>query len=222
MSYVDAFFDRDHDKIYVVERHKDGKRVFKDSQVKYTFFYEDPNGKFTSIYGTHLTKVTCNSNKAFRKELKLVPDGRKLFESDLNPVYAHLSEHYQDAEAPKLNVVFFDIETDFCKERGYSSPDEAFMPITSIGAYQQWSDTMVVFAVPPKTMSMETAELMFQDMPEVIICKDEKTMLECFIDFVQDADILSGWNSTSFDIPYTVNRIIKVLSKTEARKLCLS
>lgn len=38
---------------------------------------------------------------------------------------------------------------------------------------------------------------------------------------IEDADILSGWNSEAYDIPYVVNRIKKILGRHEARKLCL-
>ena len=41
------------------------------------------------------------------------------------------------------------------------------------------------------------------------------------MDVIEDADVLSGWNSEPYDIPYVVNRIKKVLGKHEARKLCL-
>jgi DNA polymerase elongation subunit (family B) len=46
-------------------------------------------------------------------------------------------------------------------------------------------------------------------------------MLNTFLDLIDDADILSGWNSEGFDIPYTTMRIIKVLSKDDTRRLCL-
>ena len=46
-------------------------------------------------------------------------------------------------------------------------------------------------------------------------------MLNTFLDLIDDADILSGWNSEGFDIPYTVMRTIKVLSKDDTRRLCL-
>jgi DNA polymerase elongation subunit (family B) len=37
----------------------------------------------------------------------------------------------------------------------------------------------------------------------------------------EDVDVFSGWNSEGFDIPYTVNRIIRVLGRDYTRKLCL-
>ena len=37
----------------------------------------------------------------------------------------------------------------------------------------------------------------------------------------QDADVISGWNSEGYDISYVVNRIQKILSKDDTRKLLL-
>ena len=111
MPYVDAFFDRDADIIRAVER-KDGKRHFTEYQAKYTFYYEDPRGKYKSIYGDPLQRVVCKNTKDFRKELA-INKGKKMFESDVNPIFQCLSEHYLNQDAPKLNVCFFDIETDF-------------------------------------------------------------------------------------------------------------
>ena len=56
MPYVDAFFDRDADIIRCVER-KDGKRLYNEYQAKYTFYYEDPRGKYKSIFGDQLQRV---------------------------------------------------------------------------------------------------------------------------------------------------------------------
>jgi DNA polymerase elongation subunit (family B) len=49
----------------------------------------------------------------------------------------------------------------------------------------------------------------------------EEDMLNTFLDLIDDADILSGWNSEGFDIPYTTMRITRVLSKDDTRRLCL-
>ena len=41
-----------------------------------------------------------------------------------------------------------------------------------------------------------------------------------FLDLIEDADLLSGWNSEGYDIPYTVNRVKRVLSKDDTRRFC--
>ena len=220
MSYVDAWFDRDNDVVKVVERNKDGKREFRDIPARYSFYYDDAKGKHQSIHGTPVSKVVCKTQKDFRKEMA-IHSNKKLYEADINQVFVCLSENYINAEPPKLHVAWFDIEVDFDPERGYASPDDAFMPITAIAVHLQWLNTMICLAVPPKTMTMEQAKESIKDIPDTMLFETEAEMLDTFLDIIQDADILSGWNSEGFDIPYTVNRVTKALSKEDTRRFCL-
>jgi len=219
MPYVDAFFDRDADIIRAVER-RDGKRHYQEYQAKYTFYYEDTKGKYKSIYDDPLVRVVCKNTKDFRKELA-INKGKKMFESDVNPIFQCLSEHYLNQDAPKLNVAFFDIETDFDPERGFADPSDPFMPITAITVHLQWLDALVTFALPPKTLTFEEAQAEVAEFDNTYLYKNEGDMLEAFLDIIEDADILSGWNSEGYDIPYTVNRVSRVLSKDDTRRFCL-
>ena len=220
MSYVDAFYDRDNDIIRVVERDDKGQRHFKEYPARHVFYYIDPRGKFTSIKGEPLSRVSSKNVKEHRKELA-IHSNKKLYESDINPIYRCLEDHYLNTDAPKLNVAFFDIEVDFDPERGYASPEDAFMPITAIAVYLQWMETMICLAIPPKTLSMAEAKRQVEDMPNTMLFETESEMLDTFLDIIQDVDVLSGWNSEGFDIPYTVNRVTKVLSKEDTRRFCL-
>ena len=220
MSYVDAWFDRENDIIKVVERNTKGDREFKEIPVRHTFYVKDPKGKHISIYGDPLTRIVCKNTKELRKEMA-INSGKTLYEADINPIFVTLSENYLNADAPKLNVAFFDIEVDFDPERGYASPDDAFMPITAIAVYLQWMETMVCLAIPPKTMTMEQAKEAVKEFPNTMLFDNEADMLSTFLDLIQDADVLSGWNSEGFDIPYTVNRVTKTLSKEDTRRFCL-
>jgi DNA polymerase elongation subunit (family B) len=220
MSYVDAWFDRENDIVRVVERNKKGEREFRDIPVKHTFYVKDPRGKFQSIYGDALTRIVCKNTKELRKE-QAINSGKEMFESDINPIFVTLSENYLNQDAPKLNVAFFDIEVDFDPERGYASPDDAFMPITAIAVYLQWLETMVCMTIPPKGLKMEEAKEMVKDFPNTYLFDNEADLLDMFLDLIQDADMISGWNSEGFDVPYTTNRVTKVLSKDDTRRFCL-
>lgn len=220
MSYVDAFYNRDQDVIHVVERDENGNRHFKEYPARHIFYYQDPKGKFTSIFGDPLSRVTCKNIKELRKELAIYSN-KKLYESDINPIFRTLEDHYLNVDAPKLNIAFFDIEVDFDPERGYASPEDAFMPITAIAVHLQWLEELICLAIPPKTLSMEEAQKEIKDIPNTILFDNEADMLDAFLDLIQDADVLSGWNSEGFDIPYTVNRVTKVLSKEDTRRFCL-
>jgi DNA polymerase elongation subunit (family B) len=220
LSYVDAFYDREQDIINVVERDDKGQRHYKEYPARHIFYYNDPKGKFLSIKGEPLSRVSSKNVKEHRKELA-IHSNKKLYESDINPIYRCLEDHYLNQDAPKLNVAFFDIEVDFDPERGYASPEDAFMPITAIAVHLQWMDTMVCLAIPPKTINMEEAQRQVSDFKNVMLFDNEADMLDTFLDLIQEADVLSGWNSEGFDIPYTVNRVTKVLSKEDTRRFCL-
>jgi DNA polymerase elongation subunit (family B) len=219
MSYVDAIFDRDADTIKVVER-VEGARKFQEFPVKYTFYHEDPRGKHKSIFGDPLQRIVCKNTKEFRKEVA-INKGKKMFESDVNPIFQCLSENFLNQDAPKLNIAFFDIETDFDPDRGFADPSDPFMGITSISIYLQWLETMICLAVPPKTLTMDEAQELIKDIPGVVLFEKEADMLDTFLDVIEDSDILSGWNSEGYDIPYTVNRVARVLSKNDTRRFCL-
>lgn len=218
--YVDSIWDREKDVVKVVERDSKKGRIYQEYPAKYVFYYPDPKGKYHSIYGDPLSRVSTKSFKDFIKEQK-IHSGYKLFESDINAVFRILEEHYIGQEAPKLNVAFFDIEVDFDPERGYASPEDAFMPITAIAVHLQWVDTLICLAIPPKTLTMEQAQEQVKDFPNTYLFETEAEMLEMFLQLIEDADVVSGWNSEGFDIPYTVNRVTKVLSKEDTRRFCL-
>jgi DNA polymerase elongation subunit (family B) len=219
MPYVDAMFDREQDIIRVVER-RDGKRHYTEYNAKYTFYYKDAKGKYKSVYGDPLSRIVCKNTKDFRKEVAINRD-RTLFESDINPIFQCLSENYLNQDAPKLNIAFFDIETDFDPERGFADPADPFMPITSISVYLQWLETMVCLAVPPKTLTMEQAKAALEGIDNVMLFEREADMIDTFLSLIEDSDVLSGWNSEGYDIPYTVNRTARVLSKDDTRRFCL-
>jgi len=219
MSYVDALFDRDHDRIHVVER-VEGRREYREYPANYVFYYDDPRGKFRSLYGTPVSRFSTRNNKEFRKELA-INKGKDIYESDINPVFRCFEDNYKDIDAPRLHTAFFDIEVDFDPERGYSKPEDPFNAITAITVYLDWLQQCVTFVMPPNHMSWETAEETCAKFENTFLFEREEDLLNAFLDIIDDADVLSGWNSEGFDIPYTVMRITRVLSKDDTRRFCL-
>ena len=219
MSYVDSLYDREHDRIHVVER-AGSERVYKEYPAEYVMYFDDPRGKFTSIYGTPVTRFSTRSGKEFRKE-QAMNKGKNVYESDINPIFRCLENNYKGKKSPQLQTAFFDIEVDFHKDRGFSPTTDPFNGITAISVYLQWMDQLVTLVVPPKHMSLETGQDIAKDFENTLVFEDEGEMLKTFLDLIEDADVLSGWNSEGYDIPYTVNRITRVLSKDDTRRFCL-
>ena len=219
MSYVDALFDRDRDIIHVVERNN-GRRDYREYPARYIFYYKDSRGKFESIFGEKLDRVITSSNKAFQKEKKLY-SGQKLYESDINPVFRCFEENYLGKEPPKLNIAFFDIEVDFDKDKGFADPSDPFNPITAIAVHLNWIKKTICLVCKPKTLSRADAQTIVEKFDDTLLMENEEELLDTFLNLVEDADVLTGWNSEGFDIPYIVNRVARVLGKEHTRRFCL-
>ena len=219
MSYIDALFDRANDKIHVVERVK-GRRTYQEYPAQYIFYYDDPKGKFNTVYGTPVSRFATRNGKEFHKEIR-IQSGKRLWESDINPIFRCLAEHYQGGDSPTLQTAFFDIEVDFDPVRGFSRPEDPFNPITSVSVYLDWLDRLVTLVIPPKTYSTETLDEIVKKFDNCFLFDNEADLLDTFLNLIEDADILSGWNSEGFDIPYMVMRTKRVLTKDDTRRFCL-
>jgi DNA polymerase elongation subunit (family B) len=219
MSYVDALYDRAKDRIHIVERNN-GLREYREFPATYVFYYDDPKGKHRTIYDTPVSRFSTRIGKEFHKELR-IQNGKKIWESDINPVFRCLEENYLGITSPKLQTAFFDIEVDFDPKRGYAPTNDPFNPITAISVYLDWLDKLVTLVIPPKSYSWETAEEICKQYDNCFLFDREEDMLDTFLNLIDDADILSGWNSEGYDIPYTIGRITRVLSKDDTRRMCL-
>ena len=220
MSYVDAIHARDEDRIYVVERGTDGKRHYSEHPANYVFYYPDNKGKYRSIYGNPVSRFSTRKRTEFEKERR-IHGGKELYESDINPVFRCLSENYLGVDAPKLHTCFFDIEVDFDPEKGFSPTTDPFNPVTAISMYLDWQDTLITLCIAPKHMSEETAWDITKKYGNTLLFKNEKEMFDTFFELIEDADVMTGWNSEGYDIPYMVNRVTRIMSKDDTRKFCL-
>lgn len=220
MSYIDSIWDRKNDKVRVVERSKEGKRIYREYAPELIFYYQDPKGKYKSIYDEPLAKYATRVNKEFQKELAM-HRGKKLYESDISPVARCLETHYSGNDSPPLHIAFFDIEVDFNKEKGFSTIDDPFNPITAISVYMGWLKQMVTLVIPPSGMDWDAANAICEKFENCYLFATEAEMLDTFLSIIEDADILTGWNSGGYDIPYTVQRVQNVLGKDDTRRFCL-
>jgi DNA polymerase elongation subunit (family B) len=203
----------------VVER-VDGRRVYQEYPAEYVFYHDDPGGRHKTIYGNSVTQYRTRNLKEFQREIKLY-SSQRIWESDINPVFRCLGDNYLGQRAPRLHSAIFDIEVAFHPERGYAPPEDPFNRITSITVYLSWLEKCVTLVMPPPTLTLEEATKIANTFDDTLVFEREGDMLSTFLDLIEDADVLTGWNSEGFDIPYTINRIIKVLSKDDTRRMCL-
>lgn len=220
--YIDCYYNRssESEMISVVERVK-GERVFKEYKADYHYYITDPGGEHVSMTGMRVKKIAPRSYGERKKMLAMKSDNVVTWESDVDPILRCLEQNYNGKGSPDLHVAFFDIETDYDPIYGWSDPKDARNRINAISVHLQWLDQMVCLAIPPRHMSMEEAQKLADKVGEVILFQSEAEMLQTFMKLVEDADVLSGWNSEFFDIPYVINRIHILMGKHGAAPLCL-
>lgn len=227
MSYISAI--KIKDEVIVWERTPENGRTSKRFRAPYYFYVKSTSGTHETIYGDKVKRYDFNTAKEFQQAREdLTSSGIKLFESDIPPEVKILSEHYYNIKAPKLNVTFFDIEVDFSKEVGFSSVANPYAPINSVAFYHQWKNEYVVIAVPPSEIYTNESLPGFikemnkiAPMPDnttVLFCKNERELLTELLFQIQDSDVVCGWNSDFFDVPYVGKRLEKI-SKSVFRML---
>jgi DNA polymerase elongation subunit (family B) len=231
MSFVDVIYDRHKNVVKVVER-VNGERVFREEQFEHVLYYEHPAGSHKSIFDNACKKFVTTDPKKFRKQQMILKDkNTKVFESDIRETFRHLSKHYTGATAPQLHLCFFDIEVDFDPDRGWAPTDDPFCPVTAVTLHLSQLDRMVTLALVPPTITSEEAHEMcdpvYEDgvlvkgFEDTFLFEDEADLLATFLKLIDDSDVLSGWNSEGYDIPYLVNRIRRILGEDALKKFCL-
>lgn len=108
----------------------------------------------------------------------------------------------------------------YCGPIGFSSPQDPYAPINAIALYKDWTDQSIVFALPPPGFDIDKdLDKSLLDLAEIRFFKNERSLLIDFIEEIEDAAVLSGYNSSGFDDPYTARRVEMVLGPHYFKKL---
>jgi DNA polymerase elongation subunit (family B) len=180
------------------------------------------------MWGVPCKKFATNSRSKFEREYAILNAKFKTHESDINPVFRCLENNYLGSEIPDLHIAFLDIEVDFDPSRGYADPWDPFARITAISVFRSQTGTLHTLVLKPDVDPTESYYLTDEQAKEItdkfentVLCADEPELLSRFLELIRDSDVLSGWNSTYYDLPYLVNRVERILGKHAIADFCL-
>ena len=202
--------------MYLYTWDENGNRRTIESTFEPYIYLETNNAPdATSIFNTKLKKKrfkTQSDRSRYLKDNGVV----RVFENMGIQQQFLIDTFWQDNEKDEfsqhpLKVYFLDIET-------YSPtvmPDPANPndPVNIITIYNTLEDKFYTWGTKQYTGNNANTKYFY--------CKNERELFQKFLDFFTNdyPDILSGWNSTFFDVPYIINRITKVLGEDEMRRL---
>jgi len=193
-----------------------GKRVNQriDYQPSLYIPSRKTSGSFKSLDGTPLDRKKFDDireAKEFTKKYDGIPGTPKIYGNNRYE-YAFIGEQHQgmvEWDQDKISIAVIDIEVG--SENGFPDPYQANEPITAI-CIKYVNGTTFVFGCGD--YEVQGDEVYFK-------CKDEWTLCKKFIQqwCHMTPDVLTGWNTKFFDIPYLVNRFRKILGEDETKLL---
>lgn len=226
MSYISAATIKD--SVIVWERDGDERRTNIHTP-DYYFYVDDPDGKYLTIYDTPVSKVKAkNSFDMKSKKESFERAGIRVWETDISAEMRILSNLYYGKPAPKLNITFLDIEVDYDKNVGFAGVYNPYAPINSISIFHYNTNELFVFCVPPddtwtnERMAVEVNSVVpvpSEYKTQIVLCEDERQLLELMLEQLVPSDIVCGWNSEFFDFPYIFRRLEIALGKSSISRL---
>ena len=128
--------------------------------------------------------------------------------------YSYIADEYPnqvDWDIEKLLIVTIDIEVE-C-ENGFPNPIDAIEPLLSITIKNHQSKEIVVWGIGD--FKNERKDVHY------IKCNDELHLIKEFLVFWErnQPDVITGWNTEFFDIPYLCNRIKRECGEDEIKRL---
>lgn len=137
---------------------------------------------------------------------------------DMPPYQKFLIEKYgtNDEVSKGHREVFFDIEIEMGGALTEEYIQAAPKPVTSIAWWDKTPDKWAILILDKKGQIRHT-----KGHKEIIPCRTEEELLAKFLERYKEInpDILVGWNSDYFDIPYLYFRISQVLGEEFANAL---
>jgi len=193
-----------------------GERITLDVSFNpYLYVETTMKGDAKSIFETSVRKRMFKDTRHRNNFIKDCGTNR-LFEN-IRPEQQFLidtfSKRNEDLEFSKhsLKIQYVDIEV-YCPD-AFPTPEEAGAPINVITVYDSLDETFYTWGTKRLEKKIKNCEYVF--------CETEQQLLECYINYVNRSspDIISGWNSEGFDMPYIINRTNRILGEDHVKKL---
>ena len=200
-----------------------GNRLHKRVPFKPTFFLPSKTHQtdWKSLYGTPVEPFELNDISEAQEFNKRYDDitNFKVYGNN-NFVAQFLAKAYPEDIEYKLSSIRvgnFDIEV--ASDDGFPHPDQADHPVISIAYRDSSAKLYHVWGMGDYDSSK--TELDTDCLIQYRKCENEAELLQKFVVFWENncPDIITGWNIRLFDIPYIINRIVKVCGDKTAKAL---
>ena len=192
----------------------DGKRV--NRKVKYSPTLYCPvmrETNFKTLEGKYVTPIKHQTMRDAKEWVEQYKEQPHLLYGNTQYQYSFLYENYPNLEWSLDDVLIATIDIEVACENGFPNPQDAIEPLLSITVKNHANKQIFVWGVGEyKTTRPDVA---------YVNCENEKELIYEFLKFWQmnQPDVITGWNTEFFDIPYLCNRIKKLCGEDDLKKL---
>ena len=194
---------------------KNGQRVSERHKLEPTLFV--PSKKptnFKTLDDKYLIPVKHQSISEAKDFVESYKDQPGMVYGMTRWQFQYISDTWRDEIKWNLNdilIVTIDIEVE--SESGFPKVEDAKEPLLAITIKNHQSKKIVVFGVGEYKNS--------RDDVHYIKCDDEDELIKRFLVFWEDTkpDVITGWNSKFYDLPYLIHRIQTRFGEKEIKRL---
>lgn len=203
-----------------------GKRIITKIPFKPTLFVKaKKKTEWSSLYGDQIEPMKFDDMKEAKEFMEQYEDvhgfdifGMEKFE------YQYIIENFVDDveySLSSMRILSLDIETEISDDGGFPDIENANVAINLISLKQKGDKEVVAFAAQNWDSTAVDDVDLFSCTVDYRCFKDEATMLRAFVDYWASnyPDIITGWNTDTFDIPYIINRVNRILGDDYMKKM---
>lgn len=216
MAYRNIAYDNKNCCIHLWTWDEDGQRIKLETSYEPSLYVESATATdAVSIYNTNLKKISFKNNYFRSKYVNETPI-KRIFQNLSVEQDFLLNTYRDDLKSPDfgtnpLKIFFWDIET--YSPDSFPEPSIAKDPINLITIYDSLSKKYYSWGL--KDYKPTSDDVIYTH------CKSEYYILENLLAFWEKdpPDIMCGWNTESFDVPYLINRIKNIKNEDEYKRL---
>ena len=201
--------------------YKNGHRFEDRIRFGPTLYQKDINGTAYALDGTRVSpKLFDKMGQVKEYEQQYGGINAKELYGNKNYVVQYLQEKFPDNiefDRDRINVSTIDIEV--ASDDGFPEPEFAEYPVISITIKNNIDDIYYIWGLH----DYDVSKSIMKDFPVMYEkCESETELLLKFLNHwgsaVNSPDVITGWNTRFFDMPYLINRTGKLLGPDVAKR----
>jgi len=171
-------------------------------------------GRYKSLTGVGLDSVSYKSIKDARQAIKRYENHPNFIHGTDRFQYQYMADYWPgnvEYDKDKLRIYTIDIEVE--SEYGFPNVTDCAEKMICITVKDQVKKQILVWGMADYVVKQKNVHY--------VKCENEKDLLKQFLKFWQSytPDVITGWNSKYFDVPYLIKRIGKILGEGAMRRM---